>query len=136
MLRDTDADVRAGYFNIPREVLDAHSIRPGDVHSDAYRAWVEGRVRLAREYLSAGKAYYARVQNLRHRLAGLAYIGRFEWLIDTLEREEFDLRPSYGERASLATGVRMSGLVMRSMIGSPGIGHRFTRTHSTGKGRT
>jgi len=47
MLRDTYVDLRAGYWNIPCEVLERHSIGPGDVHSDAYREWVEARVRLA-----------------------------------------------------------------------------------------
>ena len=31
MLRDTYADVQAGYFNVPREVLEASSIGPADV---------------------------------------------------------------------------------------------------------
>ena len=108
MLRDTNADIRAGYFNIPREVLETHSIRPEDVNSDPYRAWVKGRVRLASACLDAGRAYFSRVQNPRHRLAGLAYIARFEWLIKTLEREGFTLRPRYDERRSLATGLWMT----------------------------
>jgi phytoene/squalene synthetase len=118
MLRDTYADVRAGYFNIPREVLEAHSIQPEDVHSDAYRAWVEGRVQLAQAHFDAGRAYFARVQSPRHRLAGLAYMARFEWLIETLEREDFRLRPRYAEGRSLATGLRMSWHVLKWMIGS------------------
>jgi phytoene/squalene synthetase len=121
MLRDTYQDVRAGYFNIPREVLEAHSIGPADVHTDAYRAWVEGRVRLARAHFDAGRAYFAQVQNRRHRLAGLAYIARFEWLIETLEREDFRLRPRYAEGGSLGTSLRMSWHVLWWMIGSPGL---------------
>ena len=35
MLRDTYADMRAGYFNIPREVLEANHIGPQDVLSPA-----------------------------------------------------------------------------------------------------
>jgi hypothetical protein len=42
MLRDTYADVRAGYFNVPREVLEASSIGPHDVRCDAYRRWGKG----------------------------------------------------------------------------------------------
>jgi phytoene/squalene synthetase len=121
MLRDTYQDVRAGYFNIPREVLEAHSIGPADVHTDGYRAWVEGRVQLARAHLDAGRAYFARVQSARHRLAGLAYIARFEWLIETLEKEDFSLRPRYAEGTSLATGLRMSRHVLTWMIGSQGL---------------
>jgi phytoene/squalene synthetase len=121
MLRDTCGDVRAGYFNIPREVLEAHSIGPADVHNDAYREWVEGRVQLARAHLDAGRAYFARVQSPRHRLAGLAYVARFEWLIQTLEREDFSLRPRYAEGRSLGTGLRMSWRVLSWMIGSHGL---------------
>jgi phytoene/squalene synthetase len=119
MLRDTYGDVRAGYFNIPREVLEAHSIGPADVHTDAYRAWVERRVQLARAHFSAGRSYFARVENWRHRLAGLAYIARFEWLIETLEREDFRPRARYPEGRSLGTGLRMSWHVLGWMIGSP-----------------
>ena len=116
MLRDTDADVRAGYFNVPREVLEASSIGPADVRCDAYRAWVRDRVRLARRDLRLGHEYFARVQSRRHRLAGLAYMARFEWLIETIEREDFTLRADYAERRSLATAGRMARSVVSSLI--------------------
>jgi phytoene/squalene synthetase len=116
MLRDTEADIRAGYFNIPREVLEASSIGPADVRCDAYRAWVRERLRLARTDLSAGHQYFARVQSRRHRLAGLAYIARFEWLIETIEREDFRLRPDYAERRSLATAARMARSVLSALV--------------------
>ena len=118
MLRDTFADLEAGYFNVPREVLDAHSIGPGDVNTAAYRAWVESRVQLARNQFEIGQAYFARVQSLRHRVAGLAYIARFQWLIRTLERENFVLRPRYGERKTLATASRMGWLIVISLVSS------------------
>ena len=124
MLRDTYTDMRAGYFNIPREVLAAHSIDPQDVHSEGYRGWIAGRVRLARAYLDAGKGYFARVQSSRHRLAGLAYIARFEWLIETLEREDFRLRPRYDESRSLASAVRMAWDVVSWMTRLRGMGAR------------
>ncbi len=60
MLRDTFDDARLGYYNIPREVLEANHLDPQDVHLDAYRAWVKSRVQLAREYFEAGKGYFAR----------------------------------------------------------------------------
>jgi phytoene/squalene synthetase len=116
MLRDTDADLRAGYFNVPREVLEASSIGPADVRCDAYRAWVSDRVRLARAYLRIGHDYFARVQSRRHRLAGIAYIARFDWLIETIEREEFRLRPEYPESRSLATAARMARSVVSSLV--------------------
>lgn len=122
MLRDTFDDVQAGYYNIPREVLEAHHIGPQDVHSEAYRAWVKSRVQLARQYFEAGRVYFGRVQNPRSRLAGFAYTARFEWLLDTIEREGYCLRPQYDERKSIGTGLRMSWLTLSSMIHLRGAG--------------
>jgi phytoene/squalene synthetase len=116
MLRDTSDDMQAGYYNIPREVLDAAQIWPQEVHSDAYRLWVKSRVQLARQYFEAGKGYLARVQNPRCRLAGFVYTARFEWLLDTIEREGYILRSQYDERKSIGTGLRMSWLAFSSMI--------------------
>ena len=116
MLRDTFDDVQAGYYNIPREALEANHIGLQDVQSDTYRAWVKSRVLLAREYFKAGKGYFARVQDPRCRLASFAYIARFEWLLDTIEREGYYLRPQYNERKSVGTGLRMSWLTFSSMI--------------------
>jgi phytoene/squalene synthetase len=116
MLRDTFDDVRSGYYNIPREVLGAKHIQPQDVSNDAYRAWVKSRVQLARDYFKAGKRYFARVQNPRCRLACFAYIARFEWLLDTMEREGYCLRPRYDERKSVATGLRMGLFTIASMF--------------------
>jgi phytoene/squalene synthetase len=122
MLRDTFDDVQAGYYNIPREVLEANHIGPQDVHSEAYRAWVRSRVQLGREHFEAGRVYFRRVQNSRHRLAGFAYMARFEWLLETIEREGFILRPQYSERKSVGTGLRMSWLTLSSMISLRGVG--------------
>jgi phytoene/squalene synthetase len=122
MLRDTFDDIQAGYFNIPREVLEAHHIEPQDVHSDAYRAWVKSRVGLAREYFEAGRVYFRRIRNPRHLLAGFAYTARFEWLLETFEREGYILRPQYNERKSIGTGLKMGWLALSSMINMRGMG--------------
>jgi phytoene/squalene synthetase len=124
MLRDTEADLRAGYFNVPREVLQASSIGPHDVHCDAYRAWVRERVRQAGAELAAGEAYFARLRSRRHRLAGLAYIARFRWLIDRFERDGFQVRPSYADVARLPTTLRMASIVVSGMVGRPHIHRR------------
>ncbi|HSL42913.1 MAG TPA: squalene/phytoene synthase family protein [Anaerolineales bacterium] len=116
MLRDTFDDLQAGYYNVPREVLEANHIQPHDTQSKAYRAWVKSRVQLARQYFTAGRAYLARVENPRCRLAGLAYTARFEWLLDTIEREDFSLRPQYDERKSVGTGLRMGLSTLFSII--------------------
>ena len=121
MLRDTFADMQLGYHNIPREVLETNHIGLQDVHSDAYRAWVKSRVQLAREYFKAGKDYFARVQNPRCRLACFAYIARFEWLLNTIEKEGYRLRPQYNERRSAGTGLWMSWLTLSSMVNWRGV---------------
>jgi phytoene/squalene synthetase len=122
MIRDTYDDVRAGYFNIPREVLEANHIAPQDVDSAPYRAWVKNRVQLAREYFEAGRIYSRKIQNLRLRLAGFAYTARFEWMLETIEKEGFSLRPQYHERKSMGAGMRMCGLALSSMMGLRGAG--------------
>jgi hypothetical protein len=117
MLRDTFDDMRTGYYNIPREVLEENHIGPQDVWSDAYRAWVKSRVQLAREYFKASKGYFARVQNPRCRLASFAYMARFEWLLDMIEREGYLLRPEYSEKKSFRNRVQRGLLTLSLMIG-------------------
>jgi phytoene/squalene synthetase len=107
MLRDTCEDTAAGYYNVPRQFLDANGITPQDVGSQAYRAWVRGQVQLAREYFKAGKDYLAQVENFRCRLAGHAYIARFEVVLDAIEREGYILRPDYDERKSPLSSMRV-----------------------------
>ncbi|HEY6074374.1 MAG TPA: hypothetical protein VIV15_13535, partial [Anaerolineales bacterium] len=80
------------------------------------RQWVKGRVELAREYFKAGTGYFKRVQNPRCRLACFAYIARFDWLLDTLEREDYCLRHQYEERKHLSTGLRMAWQTISSTI--------------------
>jgi hypothetical protein len=74
-------------------------------------------VELARTCFEGGRAYFARVEEPRHRLAGLAYMARFEWLIETLEREGYRLRPRYDERRSLGIGLRMGWQAISGMVG-------------------
>jgi len=135
MLRDTFDDLQAGYYNIPREVLDANRISPQDVHSDSYRAWVKSRVQLAREYFEVGRDYFARVQNTRCRLACFAYIARFDWLLDTFEKEDYFLRPQYDERKSPTTGLRMGWLALSSTFNLRGLNDNYPRvaSHRLGK---
>jgi phytoene/squalene synthetase len=116
MLRDTFDDVQAGYYNIPREVLEVGQIQPHDIQSKPYRAWVQSRVQLARQYFKAGREYLAQVEEPRCRLAGIAYTARFEWLLDMIEREGYSLRPEYSERKSFGTGLRMGLRTLSSFI--------------------
>jgi phytoene/squalene synthetase len=112
MLRDAVEDAGAGYYNVPREVIAAHGIAPRDVESRVYRNWVKERVQKARACFRAGRDYLARVENLRCRIAGYAYIRRFELVLDCIEREGCLLRAEYPERKSYSRGVEMIGWVL------------------------
>ena len=116
MLRDTFDDVQAGYYNIPREVLEANHIEALDIQHKAYRAWVQSRVQLARKCFRAGREYLYRVQNPRCRMAGFAYTARFEWLLNTIERENYCLRREYTECKSFGTGLRMGLSTLSALI--------------------
>jgi phytoene/squalene synthetase len=111
-LRDTLEDVKAGYFNIPREYLTAQGIRPQDVESGPYRAWVQERVNLARARFKLGKDYMAQVENIRCRIAGYAYIARFEATLDAIERLDYRLTLQYPQGSGLRAGMRLSGSVL------------------------
>jgi phytoene/squalene synthetase len=112
MLRDTCDDIRTGYFNIPREVLEAGHISPQDVGSLPYRSWVRGRVQLARRYFETGREYLGQVQNRRCRLAGYAYAARFESVLNLIEQDGYVLRPVYPERKVLATLLAASRVLL------------------------
>jgi phytoene/squalene synthetase len=118
MLRDTLEDADTGYFNVPAEYLQAHAISTRDVESLAYRQWVCSRAKLAREYFRVGKKCIAQVKNLRCRLAGYAYVARFEWMLRVIERDHYCLRSEYRERKSLRAGVWMSWITLASFFAS------------------
>jgi len=98
MLRDALEDTAVGYYNIPLDFLEAEQITPNDVNSEPYRAWVVSQVQQARACFETGRAYLAQVQNVRRRLAGYAYIARFEVVLDAIERDNYYLRAAYPER--------------------------------------
>jgi len=98
MLRDTFEDLQAGYYNIPQEALEAGGITASDVHAPAYREWVRGRVELARHCFEQGEAWLSEVPHLRCRLACMAYVSRFEGVLDLIEQDHYFLRRSYPER--------------------------------------
>jgi len=116
MLRDTYDDIQAGYINIPREVLDTNHISPADVQSDAYRDWVRSRVELARTYFKTGRDYLARVQNFRCRLAGYAYVARFEKLLGVIEKDDYCLRPTYTDHNGLSSILKAAGPITASLV--------------------
>jgi phytoene/squalene synthetase len=121
MLRDALEDTGAGYFNIPAEYLQAQGISVQNTDQRAYRDWVRARVKLARSYFNAGRDYLAQVKNLRCRLAGFAYMARFEWVLQAIEQDNYRLRAAYPERKNLPAGLWMAWRMLASVFGL----HRF-----------
>ena len=107
MLRDTLDDAEAGYFNIPRDVVESQRIDPRDAHSEPYRNWIKSRVGLARACFKSGRGYLAQVGNARCRAAGFAYAARFETVLSAIEQDEYRLRSAYPECKSLASAAWM-----------------------------
>ena len=116
MLRDTLEDIQVGYYNIPREYLEFYRIDPGDVCCAPYRNWVQSRVQLAQSYFKAGRGYLAQVENLRCRIAGYAYIARFESVLQAIILDGYRLRREYPECKNAASGARMGWSVLSSAL--------------------
>jgi phytoene/squalene synthetase len=112
MLRDTLEDAQAGYFNIPREVIESYGIGPHEVWSNPYRKWVQSRVEQARACFKVGRDYLAQVENPRCRMAGYAYITCFDRVLDAIEQDGYRLRSEYPECESWAAGPRMIGAAL------------------------
>jgi phytoene/squalene synthetase len=109
LMRDAIEDVEAGYYNIPAEFLAASGSTPQTVSSRAYQQWVRGEVQKARACFFEGREHLSRVKNFRCRLAGYAYIYRFEAVLNCIEREAYALRRQYRERKSLRCMLSMLG---------------------------
>lgn len=118
MLRDTIEDADAGYFNISQEFLNACGLDPRDVHHPAYKEWVRSRVQLARTYFESGRDNLAQVESRRCRVAGHAYITRFEVVLDAIERDNYHLRPAYPERKGWKAALRVCGAALNGAVRS------------------
>lgn len=118
MLRDTFEDIDASYYNVPRELLEAHNLAPSDTDSAPYREWVRSRVELARASFDEGRRYLARVENRRCRAAGYAYMARFSGVLDTIERDGYRLRPVYSERKGLKGGLKLGWSFLSLSLGA------------------
>ena len=124
MLRDLAEDVAAGYINLPAGLLPDDALAGslpsdallGHLHSPAVRAWVRDRVVFARDCFAIGRGYLARVENARCRLAGHAYVARFEWVLDAIERDGYALRAAYPERATWRGGLAIAADGARSAL--------------------
>jgi phytoene/squalene synthetase len=112
MLRDTLEDTASGYYNIPREYLESHAITPHDITSEAYRAWIGDRVELAQHCFAAGRQYLMQVENLRCRIAGFAYIARFEGALQRLRRADYLIKSDSNDHISLMAGLRLTWSIL------------------------
>ncbi len=110
LLRDMMQDTADGFINIPREYLDANGIRPDDVDSPPFQAWVQARVEEARRNFREGKRYLDGLDVLRCKIAGYWYCARFEGVLDVIERDGYILRPEYNERRKLSTRLKIAWL--------------------------
>ena len=110
LLRDMLPDIADGFINIPVEYLEAHGISPQDVDNPAYKAWVRGRVELAREYFFEGKRYLDELDVLRTKIVGYWYCARFEDVLDAIENDGYLLRAEYEERPKICSWLKMSWL--------------------------
>jgi len=119
MLRDMVEDISAGYFNIPGEYIKAQQISLEDLHNLSFRKWVFERVKLARQYFDVGRKYISQVKSFRCRLAGFAYLTRFEWMLRAIERDGYCLRAEYPERKSLRTGLWIGWRTLVSVLNLP-----------------
>lgn len=118
MLRDALEDAAVGYYNIPQDYLEAQGIGPAEVNHAAYQAWVQSQAQLARDYFAIGRKYLARVENLRCRLAGYAYIARFEVVLESIEKDSYHLRLAYPERKSKKAGLKMVFAALKQTLAS------------------
>jgi phytoene/squalene synthetase len=108
MLRDMLDDVQDGYFNIPREYLEAHNLTPLEFNNPSFLAWVKDRVELARAYFRRGQKYFDQVDILRNKITGYWYCIRFEVVLDTIEREGYVLREEYNEKNKISTMLKFA----------------------------
>jgi phytoene/squalene synthetase len=116
MLRDMLDDIDIGYINLPAELIDGDQISPDVLQSPKFQKWVAERVGLARANFEAGRTYIARLKSKRCRLAGFAYLARFEWMLKVIEGDHFTLRREYPERKSLKVALWMIWRVFTSWI--------------------
>jgi phytoene/squalene synthetase len=124
MLRDVVEDIPAGYFNIPAWLVEGVQHSPDhlhQLHQLPFRRWVYGRVGLARRYFANGRRYISKVKNLRCRLAGFAYLARFEWMLRKIEQDEYCLRAAYPERKGPTAATWILWRILTSSLRIPGM---------------
>ena len=62
------------------------------------------------------RAYIGQLRNRRLRLAGYAYVARFEYVARLIERDGYRLRAEYPERKSAASALWLAGRTLSSLF--------------------
>jgi hypothetical protein len=62
-------------------------------------------------------------------------MARFEWFLDTVEKEKYLLRPRYPEPKSLTSGLRMGWRALSAWAEYPGSGPVSPSAVSQGRGK-
>lgn len=117
MLRDLSEDFDQGYFNLPPGLIKQYGS-----DSPALNQWVKTQVKTARNHFHHGKSYIRRLPVLRGKLAASWYCCRFEAILDQIESDHYQLRPSYRRRFNLIQYINIIGLAVTVVIY-----HFFTR---------
>jgi phytoene/squalene synthetase len=133
MLRDMLEDIDIGYVNFPAERIPGGQFSSDIVHRPEFRNWVAERVELARGNFEAGRRYIAHVKCKRCRLAGYAYLTRFEWMLKVIKSDHYTLRWEYPERKNLKAALWMVWRVVNSWINLPAGSRKHPETISLGE---
>jgi phytoene/squalene synthetase len=120
MLRDTVDDLTSGYFNVPREVLEAEGLTPADLEHPAYRDWVRERVEQARRCFDEGKRYLRSIGCLRSQIASYLYCARFEVVLRQIELDQYRIRALYHRLPPPSQWWTLLAGAPRASVRSPG----------------
>jgi phytoene/squalene synthetase len=107
MLRDLLEDLSNGFINIPREYLVRHNLDPLELDPVQVQDWVKQRVDLARSYFREGKKYLDTLSVWRCKIAGYWYCARFERILTTIEKDNYELRRGYKKEGMLSAWLRI-----------------------------
>ena len=116
MLRDMLEDVQNGIINIPLEAFDELGISIENLNNEAFRHWVSGQIRIARQAFEEGQDYITSISVLRCKLAGEWYLARFKCIVNAIEGEGYKLRLEYPERHCLATWGEMMCIGIKVIV--------------------
>lgn len=97
ILRDFKEDLANQYINAP--------VKYSKNNTDL-KNWIKSEVDEAKEYFETGKRYIDFLPNFRIRLAARLYCDRFEWILDTIEKDNYELRKNYFPKRHYSNIIR------------------------------